>query len=229
MNNKQLTNHFLLERSKLLARYAEGIPRKFDKVELQLDYPDCGWIDMHFKVNGEEKLLITASDVYEPFEEIREWLETMAKNVFTFTPSGVMIYDEIHNYNLYYEPIISDIAELYDQFHTNLVGLFYIYDGRVKQIVADAFCEIQDFVKSIYHPIISFADETRQKEEFVEDWIERAYNREWGQYDEDDPKVKDIFYNIVKSPFVETFISDIYQSRDLLIKKKEEEISRLNK
>ena len=94
-------NNWLYERSKLFAKYAENMPRKFDKVELQLDYPDCGWLDMHFKVNGEEKILITASDVYEPFEEIREWLELMAKNVFTFTPSGVRIYDEVYNYNLY--------------------------------------------------------------------------------------------------------------------------------
>ena len=222
-------NNWLIERSKLFAKYAENMPRKFDKVELQLDYPDCGWLDIHFKVNGEEKILISASDVYEPFEEIREWLEFMAKNVFTFAPSGVRIYDEVHNYNLYYEPIISDINEFYDQFHTNLVGLFYIYDERTKQIVADAFCEIQDFVKSIYRSIISFAEETRQKDEFVEDWIERAYNREWGQFEEGDPREKDIFYNIVKSPFVETFITDIYQSRDLLRRNKEEEIKKLAK
>ena len=222
-------NNWLIERSKLFAKYAENMPRKFDKVELQLDYPDCGWLDIHFKVNGEEMILISASDVYEPFEEIREWLEFMAKNVFTFAPSGVRIYDEVHNYNLYYEPIISDINEFYDQFHTNLVGLFYIYDESVKQIVADAFCEIQDFVKSIYRPIISFAEETKLKDEFVEDWISGAYNREWGQLDDDDPRAKDIFYNIVKSPFVETFISDIYQSRDLLRINKEEEIKKLAK
>ena len=222
-------NNWLYERSKLFAKYAENMPRKFDKVELQLDYPDCGWLDMHFKVNGEEKILITASDVYEPFEEIREWLELMAKNVFTFTPSGVRIYDEVYNYNLYYEPIISDISEFYDQFHTNLVGLFYIYDESVKQIVASAFCEIQDFVKSIYNPIITFAKETRLKDEFVEDWIERAYNREWGQLEEDNPRVRDIFYNIVKSPFVETFISNIHKARDLIIKMKEEEIKKLAK
>lgn len=220
-------NNWLKERSKLFARYAEDMPRKFDKVELQLDYPDCGWIDMHFKINGVEKMLITASDVYEPFEEIREWLELMSKNVFTFTPSGVRIYDEVHNYNLYYEPIISDINEFYDQFHTNLVGLFCIYDERTKQIVADAFCEIQDFVKSIYRSILSFAEETRQKDEFVEDWIERAYNREWGQLEEGDPREKNIFYNKIKSPFIETFITDIYQSRDLLRRNKEEEIKNL--
>ena len=222
-------NNWLNERSKLFAKYAENMPRKFDKVELQLDYPDCGWLDIHFKVNDEEKILISASDVYEPFEEIREWLELMAKNVFTFTPSGVRIYDEVYNYNLYYEPIISDLGEFYDQFHTNLVGLFYIYDERVKQIVASAFCEIQDLVKSIYNPIIAFAKETRQKDEFVDDWISGAYNREWGQLNEDDPRAKDIFYNIVNSPFVETFITDIYQSRDLLRINKEEEIKKLAK
>lgn len=217
-------NNWLNERSKLFAKYADNMPRKFDKVELQLDYPDCGWLDMHFKVNGEEKILISASDVYEPFEEIREWLEMMAKNVFTFAPSGVRIYDEVYNFNLCYEPIISDYNEIYDQFHTNLVGLFYIYDGSENQIVADAFCEIQDFIKSIYNPIITFAKEMRLKNKFVDDWIAGAYNREWGQLEDGDPKEKDIFYNKVYSPFVETFIADIYRSRDLLIKNKEAEI-----
>ena len=136
---KRELNPWLTERSKLYAKYAENMPRKFDKVELQLDYPECGWIDMHFKVNGEEKILITASDVYEPFEEIREWLEGIAKGVFTYTPSGVRIYDEVDNYNLFYEPIVTEVNE----YPNNIVGLFYIYDERRSQIVADAFCEIQ--------------------------------------------------------------------------------------
>ena len=61
-----------MERSKLYAKYAEQLPCKADKLELQLDYPDCGWLRMHFIVNDEEKLLIEASSVYEPFEDIRD-------------------------------------------------------------------------------------------------------------------------------------------------------------
>ena len=75
-------NHWLLERSKLFAKYSESFPHNTDKVKLQLDYPDCGWIDMHFMVNGEEQIMIPASDVYEPFEDIRGWLENIAFNIF---------------------------------------------------------------------------------------------------------------------------------------------------
>ena len=223
-------NHWLLERSKLFAKYSESFPHNTDKVKLQLDYPDCGWIDMHFMVNGEEQIMIPASDVYEPFEDIRGWLENIAFNIFDKTPSGVRIYDETYNYNLYYEPIIQNSGELYDHYGTDLLGLFYIYDGSKMQIVADAFCKTEDFVKAIYQPIIAFAERTRDKEEFIEDWIERAYNHEWGiYYDDNNPRVKDIFYNKVKSEFVEVFISDLYKSRDYLTLKKEEEISRLKK
>lgn len=229
MKKVQMTNHLLLERSKLFARYAENIPRKTDIVELVLDDPDCGWIDMHFKVNGEEQIVISASDVYEPFKEIREWLENIAINIFNKAPSGVRFYDETYNYNLYYEPLIQDSGELYDHYRTDLLGLFYIYDESVKQIVSVAFCDTEKFVKTIYRSILAYAEESRNKEIFVEGWIEGAYNREWGILEEDDdPRIKDIFYNKVKSPFLDVFVTEgLYKSRDYLRIKAEEEISKL--
>ena len=57
-------NHWFAERSKLFAKYANHMPRKADVFELVLDKVDVGWIDMHFKVNGEETLMINASSVY---------------------------------------------------------------------------------------------------------------------------------------------------------------------
>ena len=67
MAKASFSDQFMLERSRLYAKYGEKLPRRTDTIELQMDYPDCGWIDMHFKVNGEEKVMISASDVYEPF------------------------------------------------------------------------------------------------------------------------------------------------------------------
>lgn len=75
MTKEKFSDQFMLERSRLYAKYGEKLPRRIDTIELQLDYPDCGWIDMHFKVNGEEKGIISASEVYEPFEDIRYWLD----------------------------------------------------------------------------------------------------------------------------------------------------------
>lgn len=55
---------------------------------------------------------------------------------------------------------------------------------------------------------LSFAKESSKREEFVDDWIVRAYNHEYGQSDDDDPRVKDIFINKVTSPAVEAFLNN---------------------
>lgn len=41
---------------------------------------------------------------------------------------------------------------------------------------------------------------------FVDVWIMSAYNHKYGQFDDDDPRVKDIFMNKVTSSTIESFI-----------------------
>ena len=204
-----MNNNLLLARSKLFAKYAEEMPSKADKLELQLDYPDCGWLKMHFMVNDEEKLLIAVSDVYEPFEDIRDWLEQIVKHIFDFTPTGVRIYDESDDYLLYYEPFFFHSDELLTKHPPQLDGLFYIYDSYEKKIVSEAVVETKKLVCSFYESILNFAKESSKCEEFVDDWIQGAYNREYAEYDDDDdPRVKEIFINKVSSPVVEEFLND---------------------
>ena len=208
-----MANNLLLERSKLFAKYAESIPNKADKLELQLDYPDYGWIDMHFKVNDDEKILISASDVYEPFEDIREWLEEIVKHIFDFTPTGVKIYDEVDDYLLYYEPFFFHSDELLTNNPPLLDGLFYIYDSSEKEIVANAVCETNSIVRSLYESISNFAKESSEREEFVDDWIWQAYNQDLSDYkDVDDPAIRNIFIQKVTSPVIEQFLSDEYST-----------------
>ena len=202
-------NNLLMERSNLFAKYAEKMPRKAYKLELQLDYPDNGWILMHFIVNGEEKLKIETSYVYEPFENIRDWLEYLVKHIFDFAPSGVRINDESDDYLLYYEPFFFHSDELLTKHPPKLDGLFYIYDSYEKKIVSDAVCETKKLVRSIYESVLNFAKEASKRDEFVDDWTEHAYNEEWAKYDDDDdPRVKEIFINKVTSPVVEKFLGD---------------------
>lgn len=208
-----MANNLLLERSKLFAKYAESIPNKADKLELQLDYPDYGWIDMHFKVNDDEKILISASDVYEPFEDIREWLEEIVKHIFDFTPTGVKIYDEVDDYLLYYEPFFFHSDELLTNNPPLLDGLFYIYDSSEKEIVANAVCETNSIVRSLYESISNFAKESSERKEFVDDWIWQAYNQDLSDYkDVDDPAIRNIFIQKVTSPVIEQFLSDEYST-----------------
>lgn len=172
MSNKDegwiVKNHWLYERSTLFKKYASEMPFTVDNVKIKLDYPNAGCIDMHILVNGEEKELINLSDVYEPFEDIKEWLENIVSHVFDFTPFGVNIYDESYNYILYYEPILFQTDELLPPTPPELCGLFYIYDGYEGKIMADAVCETMAFVKTFYQTIMAFARETRDNEKFCE-------------------------------------------------------------
>ncbi len=207
--NVTIRNHWLHERSMLFEKYAFNMPTKPDRIDLQLEYTGYGWIDMHILVNGEEKVLINTSDVYEPYVDTREWLEQIVSHIFDFTPNGVNIYDKCYNYILYYEPILFQTDELLTPTPPELCGLFYIYDGYERKIVADAFCETKEFVRSFYQKILDFALSLRGNEEFVDDWCWDAYNAEWAaMWEKNDPEIGNIFVNKVSSNLIEKFISD---------------------
>lgn len=217
MNDKEveltISNHWLHERSMLFEKYASEMPLTVDNVEINLDYPDAGWIDMHILVNGEEKELINLSDVYEPFEDIKEWLENIVLHVFDFTPFGVNIYDESDNYILYYEPILFQTDELLTPTPPELCGLFYIYDGYEGKIMADAVCETKAFVSNLYMKIIEFAQSASINDNFIDDWCWQAYNEECAKmWKEDNPDIKNIFIRKVTSERVEKFLSDEYST-----------------
>lgn len=206
--NVTIRNHWLHERSMLFEKYAANMPTKVDRIDLQLEYPACGWIDMHFIVNGDEKIIIDSSYVYEPFKDIKDWLENIVLHIFDFTPAGVNIYNECYNFLLYYEPLFYQTDELLFSAPQELCGLFYIYDGKERKIVADAFCETKEFVRIFYQNILAFAKAERENERFVEEWIDTAYPKESDKFDVNDPRTKDIFIKIVSSKLIKKFLSD---------------------
>ena len=77
-----MANKWLTARAELLMKFANGFPDTVDKVTLNIDYPDVGWIDMHFIVNGKEVTVIDTSGVYEPFLPLRRWLEFLIMTLF---------------------------------------------------------------------------------------------------------------------------------------------------
>lgn len=213
MNDKEeglaIRNLWLHERSKLFEKYASCMPLIVDDVEIKLDYPENGWIDMHILVNGEEKELINTSNVYEPFQDIKEWLENIVSHVFDSTPFGVNIYDESNNYILYYEPILFQTDELLTPTPPELCGLFYIYDGYEGKIMAEAVCETKAFMSNLYMKILEFAQTVSINDNFVDDWCWQAYNEECAKmWKEDNPDIKNLFIRKVTSERIEKFLSD---------------------
>ena len=75
--------------------------------------------------------------------------------------------------------------------------------------MSETVVETKKLVHAFYESILNFAKESSKREEFVDDWIQEAYNREYAEYDDDDdPRVKEIFINKVTSPVVEEFLND---------------------
>ena len=204
---KKEQNHWLAERSRLFAKYAEKMPRKVQNFELMLDKVDFGWIDMHFKINGEETLMINASSVYEPFEDIRDWLEQMVTHLDT--PSEVWINDEAYDYYLCYEPLRfmhGESKSLHVGNSNSGYGLFYVYDDSVKQIVSDALFNTRKFIRSFYTAIIEYGKQWQQDPDFLEYWVWDAYNSEMHDYNEDSPELKEFFLKKVRSVVVEDYL-----------------------
>ena len=46
----------------------------------------------------------------------------------------------------------------------------------------------------------------KEKPEFIKDWVSQSWNQEWGDLDEDVPRMKEIFINKVKSPSIQEYI-----------------------
>ena len=208
-----IRSHWLHERSMLFEKYAVNMPSNADRIDLQLEYPACGWIDMHVIVNDKEKVVIDTSYVYEPFEDIKEWLENIVSHIFDFTPAGVNIYNECFNFLLYFVPIFIQTDEQMTHNSQELYGLFYIYDGDKRKIVADALCETKEFVKTVYQNILAFAQTQRGNERFFEEWIETVYGEECDRLGDDDTQTKEIFVNKVSSELIERFLADKNSTR----------------
>ena len=56
-----MANKWLTARANVLTKFANEPPKAVDKITLNIDYPDAGWIDMHFNVNGKEVTLLDTS------------------------------------------------------------------------------------------------------------------------------------------------------------------------
>ena len=50
-----MNSSWLKKRGEIILKYATSLSQKLDKVKITFDYPDCGWMPMHFHKNYEDK------------------------------------------------------------------------------------------------------------------------------------------------------------------------------
>ena len=211
-------NEWLQQRSELFAKYAKGLPRVYQNVRIQFDKPEYGWINTYFLVNGEEKGYIELSSVYEPFTDIKEWLEDIVKKDSEHRHGISMVEIDCEKYGvaLYYEPIVM-MGNTWNGLNPGQewnTGIFYVFDGSTNTVWADAYCKTASLVKGIYESIINYAIKMHEVEEFVENWV-------WDEMDEfepNSPKLKDFFLNKVRSTIVEEYIRYGVEPRYVRIK-----------
>lgn len=205
MNNQKHIipqSRLLTERSRILAKYGEKIPQLSDRVEFDFDKPNSGWIELMIQVNDEEANTLGLSSAFEPFQDMKEWLEDIVKNDKRCSKKTSVLEIDCESYEavIYYEPV-------FEQKDIN-TGIFYVYDTSEDKIWADAYCETSVFVKSVYKAIVDYAIEMAFTPDFVEEWVWDAYNSEMGPYDEDSPELKDFFLNKVRSGIIEDYIDN---------------------
>lgn len=198
-------NQWLLERSGLYAKYAEQMPKSANYVQVSLDPPKYGMIDMHLSVNYKEKGLLTPSaDTDEPFDKIKRWLEDIVTSGAGI--SWVTIDCDPELVTLCFEPILYWDGYNGHAYRDGYSGIFYVYDSALNKIIVDTLCTAEGLVKSFYNSIINYAKEMQQNDDVIENWVLHEISAEDEGLEEDSPELKKYFLKGFRSDIIETYL-----------------------
>lgn len=198
-----MTNQWINSQIAVLQRFANGLPDTLDEVTLALDKPEVGWIDMHFKINGGERLVINTSDVYDPFFPLRQWLEYLARN-WQQRAASVLIDCEGYEVILSYQPFFcpeKDEAKMPN--YPKDCGIFSIYNTLTEQTAATAYCDTIEFIGSLYKSLLDYVEENAHDPAFTDEW---NFDNDITQATRDEFQQATLFMARVKSPVIENFL-----------------------
>ena len=203
---KKTTSKWLQERANILAKYAQGLPHALDRIKLRFDYPEFGWIDVHVLKNDEEVGIMEFSDVYDTFVDLMEWLEAIAKND-NIACAVNMNCEDCHEV-FGYEPVWFFDGKPDNSWgrHPRECGIFIWYQGWKEAFPLDAYCNTRQFIRDIYTCIMDFSKKMKDEPKFLDDWDCSNYLLEGMEYDEEDPRMKYLFYNRMKSEIIEDYL-----------------------
>ena len=200
-----MNNNWLVERSRLYAKYAEKMPKNANYVQVSFEPPKYGMIDMHLYVNYKEKgLLKLSADTDEPFDKIKRWLEDIVTSGEGI--SWVTIDCDPELMTLCFEPILYWDGYNGHAYRDGYCGIFYVYDSALNKIIVDTLCTAEGLIKSFYNSIINYAKEMQQNDDVIENWVLHEYNPEDLGLDEDSPRLKNYFLKDVRSDVIEEYL-----------------------
>lgn len=197
-------------RSRMYAELArkKDVGAGLDSVFFRLHSPEVGCIDFDVFVNGEEHYSSMFSEIFDPFQNIRSWLEAIAKEsapvqslcIGTEGPQMIWVYEVLrgaeYDYSLPDDLWGSKIRE-------PEIGLFYIFEASSHgNIFVKAIVDTKEFVTALYLALLDLAANgyNRGHSDFGKQWY--APQTLWGR----SKRTNWAFYNSMKSSFLEWYI-----------------------
>lgn len=195
------------ERSRVYKEISEwdDLFKKLDSTFFYFNPPEAGWIDMEIYLNGKKRFVCPCSNVYDPFQDMIRWLETIVRGDNMETT--IRIDTEGDDVYLHYEKlcdaeegVVKTTLRHYDANSDPEIGLFFVYDSCSDSIPLYAVCETKDFVNSIYLALLAVCGGCYQTHhsDFAKEWYFGANMGRTGR------KFDNMtFYNDIKSPLIE--------------------------
>lgn len=187
-------------RSKVYKTFAEQSNIQTSEVYFEFSAPDVGWADVSVYCDGNKKLTFPISAAFDPFEDIKAWLEDIV-NDFKLS-SDVCIDAEGRTIILHYEHLrLAEVGserkfvhedrdedewQSYDAMSCPDLGLFYIYDSDSMEIPMVCCCETKQFLFALYHAMLEFARNGKHN-----------IGKEWYYMDSDDSD-RGVLYYVMK-------------------------------
>lgn len=196
------------ERSRVYKELSEreNLFKKLDSTFFYFSSPDAGWIDMEMYLNGKKRFACPCSCVYDPFPDMKRWLEDIVRSCNMETTMHIDCEGE--EMYLHYEKLRDEVfcistkdswrhskTEKYSE-----IGLFYVYDSSSDSIPLYALCETKDFINSIYLALLALCGNCYNTHfsDFANEWYYDENNLSHGRkYD------NMTFYNAIKSSLIE--------------------------
>ena len=196
-----------------LARKKE-IGAVLDSVFFRLHSPELGCIDFDVFVNGEKHFSSMFSEVFDPFQDIRSWLEAIAKGcdpiqslrIDTEGTQMIWVYEVLREAEYAYStPETNSDANgmWFSKVREPEVGLFYIYEASPHgNIIVKTIVNTREFVTALYLALLDVAANgyNREHSDFRKQWYapqtlwRRSKRTNWA------------FYNAMKSSLIEWYI-----------------------
>lgn len=163
-------NKWLSARSELYKKYANGLPHHLPHILLLFSPPHWGWLPVKFNLDNKESESIEFSDAYDPIPELIQWLEFIIKNRWS---GGSYITIDCESYKVifsYEVMVVPEVEECKRYVHPSDCGLFSVYDTYHQQFIVEAFCETDEFIKSLHASLIGFVNEAVNNQDWEEHW-----------------------------------------------------------